>query len=331
MYGSALKLGAVEDTKNREKLAALTSFTTNHRNSTTFDHYLERKRQGQKQIFYLAEIGRKPEDLSESVFIEQLDARGYEVFLFTEPIDEVLVGHLQTWKGTPFQDAAKAGLKFGDEDMDPEDDKTQRRELETKFRPLTEWLKREAGDSVRNVILSNRLVKSPCVIIADTGGYTANVAKLMAASTPRNNKPNPMHEYALKAKILEINPHSPLITGLLNRVSNLSTDEDQQDLDTEAELKEVASILIDGALIRSGYGVSDNNRFFTRIDKVLRRSLGVSESAQGEAEVKPAPVRDVIAETSSVPTDEDVALPDELKSKIQMVDWDSPIKEHDEL
>jgi heat shock protein beta len=69
-----------------------------------------------------------------------------------------------------------------------------------------------------------------------------------------------MHEFAMKAKILEINPHSPLITGLLNRVNNLSTDEDQQDLDAEAELKEIASILIDGALIRSGYGVPDNNR-----------------------------------------------------------------------
>ena len=82
----------------------------------------------------------------------------------------------------------------------------------------------------------------------------------VAASNSRNNEPNPMHEYAMKAKILEINPHSPLIAGLLNRVSSLSTDEDQQDLDAEVELKEVASILVDGALIRSGYGVTDNNQ-----------------------------------------------------------------------
>ena len=81
-----------------------------------------------------------------------------------------------------------------------------------------------------------------------------------AASNSRNKQPHPMHEHAMKAKILEINPHSPLIAGLLNRVNGLSTDEDQQDLEAEAELKEVASILIDGALIRSGYGVPDNNR-----------------------------------------------------------------------
>lgn len=328
-YGSAFKLGAIEDTKNQEKLAALTSYTTNHRNSTTFDHYLEQKRKGQKQIFYLAEIGKKPEDLAESVFIEQLDARGYEVFLFTEPIDEVLIGHMRTWKGIPFQDAAKAGLKFGDEDKDLEHNNAQKKELEAKFQPLTEWLKKEAGDSVRDVILSSRLVKSPCAIIAETGGYTANVAKLMAAS--KNSRPHPMHEYAMKAKILEINPHSPLIAGLLNQVNNLSADEDQPDLDVEAELKEVASILIDGALVRSGYGVPDNNRFFTRIDRVLRRSLGVSESAKGEAKVKPAPERgnDDLEETIS--THEGVVLPEELKDKVEWVDWKRPSEKHDEL
>ena len=82
----------------------------------------------------------------------------------------------------------------------------------------------------------------------------------IAASNSKKNQPQVMHEYAMKAKILEINPHSPLIAGLLNRISNLATDKDQHDLDAEAELKEVASILIDGALVRSGYGVPDHNR-----------------------------------------------------------------------
>ena len=50
------------------------------------------------KIFYLAEIGKKPEDLAQSVFIEQLDARGYEVLLLTEPLDEILIGNLRAWK-----------------------------------------------------------------------------------------------------------------------------------------------------------------------------------------------------------------------------------------
>lgn len=70
-----------------------------------------------------------------------------------------------------------------------------------------------------------------------------------------------MHDYALKAKLLEINPYSPLIEGLLRRVQALPTDEEERDVDAEEELKEVTSILIDGALVRSGFDVPDSNRF----------------------------------------------------------------------
>ena len=69
-----------------------------------------------------------------------------------------------------------------------------------------------------------------------------------------------MHDYAKKQKSLEINPRSPLIQGLLRRVEQLPTEEDEKDLEAEEELKEVASILIDGALVRSGFEVPDSNR-----------------------------------------------------------------------
>jgi heat shock protein beta len=70
-----------------------------------------------------------------------------------------------------------------------------------------------------------------------------------------------MHELAMKAKNLEINPRSPLIVGLLRRVEQLASEEDEQrDPEEDEELKEVASILIDGALVRSGFEVPDSNR-----------------------------------------------------------------------
>lgn len=68
-----------------------------------------------------------------------------------------------------------------------------------------------------------------------------------------------MHDYAKKQKFLEINPYSPLIEGLLRRVQQLPDEEEDQDLEAEAELREVTSILIDGALVRSGFDVSDSN------------------------------------------------------------------------
>jgi len=68
-----------------------------------------------------------------------------------------------------------------------------------------------------------------------------------------------MHEFAMKAKFLEINPRSPLIEGLLRRVEQLPSEGEEKDLEAENELREITSILIDGALVRSGFEVPDSN------------------------------------------------------------------------
>jgi len=154
-----------------------------------------------------------------------------------------------------------------------------------------------------------------------------------------------------KQKTLEINPKSPLIEGLLRRVDSLPRDSDEHDVDAENELKEVASILIDGALVRSGFEVPDSHEFFARVDRVLRRYLlGVSETAQADATVKPAPPID-----PELPKDEEdsfasplfddldgdslgnsqIVMEDVLKDHIQVetdeLPEDEPLAVHDEL
>jgi heat shock protein beta len=142
-----------------------------------------------------------------------------------------------------------------------------------------------------------------------------------------------MHEFAKKQKFLEINPISPLIEGLLRRVKNLPAEDEDRDLESEAELREVTSILIDGALIRSGFDVADSHlcvyqqkkdtlfnhshRFFQRIDRVLRRSLGVSELAEADSHVAPAPpvdTRPIDAEDIKPR----VEMPDHLKDQLEV-------------
>ncbi|KXN90242.1 Endoplasmin [Leucoagaricus sp. SymC.cos] len=331
VYGSILKLGAVEDTKNREKLTSLTRFASNQRNVTSLDQYIENKKKGQRHIFYLAEIGKEAHQLADSVFIEKLDARGYEVILLTEPLDEIMFGNIREWKKIPFQDVAKAGLRFGDEDQDPEEEKALKKKLTEEYMPLLEWIKKEAKDIVQDVVITSRLVRSACAIVAAPGGYTANVQKMMTSSGGQAKRGGIIHEYALKAKVLEVNPRSPLIEGLLRRIKDLPTEEDERDLEAEEELKEVASILIDGALVRSGFEVSNSNAFMFKIDRALRRSLGVSETAPTDETVRPAPPVD-----PSMPTEEElmeealkrldeeddgkakVVLPDHLKDEISI-------------
>ncbi|KAF9055246.1 HSP90-domain-containing protein [Hymenopellis radicata] len=345
-YGAVHKLAAVEDLKNRDKLLPLTRFATNQRDKTSLDQYLENKKKGQKQIFYLSEMGKGTKDLAKSVFVEKLDARGYEVLLLNEPLDEILVQNVRVYKTLPFQDVAKAGLKFGDEDLDAEEEKALQKEMTEKFQPLLDYLKKEAGDVVRDVVISNRLVASPCAVVADSHGYTANIQRMMSAANKANKNDDFMHEIAMKAKFLEINPRSPLIEGLLKRVEAISfvEEEGDRDLEAEGELKEVISILIDGALIRSGFDVPDTNDFFSRVDRVLRRSLGVSETAPTDTNVKPAPPVD-----PELPDPEElfgddmfggkagIHLPDHMKEDVQieMEEIDEfgnvVVHEHDEL
>jgi len=308
VYGSIIKLGAVESPKEQKKLASLARWDTNLRNFTSLDQYVENRKKGQTQIFYLAGIGQSPSELAKSLFVEKLHARGYEVLLLTDPMDEILMSHLRNWKGMQFQDAAKKGLKFGDEDEDAEAEKARQEKLTETYKPLLDYLKAESKDIVLDVLLSNRLVTSPCAIVADSYGYSANMERLMAAQTGNKIKDSDiMHDWAKKQKFLEINPGSPLIEGMLKKVEALNDVEEgeEKDAQLEEELKEVTSILIDGALVRSGFEVADSNLFFTRMDRVLRRSLGVSETAKADDTVKPAPpVDDTPLEEPGVMSDD---------------------------
>ncbi|EKM59171.1 uncharacterized protein PHACADRAFT_249432 [Phanerochaete carnosa HHB-10118-sp] len=326
-YNNVLKLGAIEDVKNRDKIAALVRFATNQRNETSLDQYVENRKKGQKQIFYLADMGKSPEILAKSVFVEKLHARGYEVLLLGQPLDEILLQQLRVWKKMSFQDVAKSGLKFGDEEEDPEEEKERQKELTEQYKPLIDWFKKETNDFVRNVVISNRLVTSPCAIVADAYGYTANMEKMLSAQNHGQDDKRVMHDFAKKMKTLEINPRSPLIEGLLKRVEQLPTDEDaERDLEAEDELREVTSVLIDGALVRSGFEVPDSHNFFARVDRILRRSLGVSEHAPTDASVKPAPPVD-----PSHPADEEFAFdPEMLDPEMLGLNFGEPVVEEDE-
>jgi len=179
-------------------------------------------------------------------------------------------------------------------------------------------------------------------------GYTANLQRIMKASNKDND---PMFEFARRQKVLELNPRSPLIEGLLRRVEKLQEEDVEHDPEAEENLKEVATILIDGALVRSGFDVPDSDEFLMRVDRVLRRFLGVLENAPTDTTVKPAPPVDpeILDEAEYEPKPEPplfneppefddgkprVILSEEMKKKIEIdieeVD-DDFLPVHDEL
>jgi heat shock protein beta len=121
------------------------------------------------------------------------------------------------------------------------------------------------------------------------------------------------------------------LLGLLRRVEQLPGPDEEKDVEAEDELKEVISVLIDGTLVRSGFEVPDSHTFLTRVDRVLRRSLGVSETAETDTTVAPAPPVDPTVEEDAQPG---ITLPDDLKDKLDITmeevdENNNPI--HDEL
>lgn len=155
-YGVFLKLGVIEDVKNRKKLLKLLRFSTSYQsidasniavsNKTSLDDYVKRMKKGQKQIFVLT--GSSVEELENSVFSEKAVARGYEVLYFSEPIDEYIIQNVHDFQEKRFQNLAKDGFEFGDED---EVSKERVKSLNEEFTPLADWLKRVLASHVDKV------------------------------------------------------------------------------------------------------------------------------------------------------------------------------------
>lgn len=288
--GTTLKVGVIEDTKNRDKLAKLMKFQSSQSATGTvsLEEYVARRKKNQKQIYFIASAGTEVKDLSRSPFVEKLVARGYEVLYLTEPMDEMITSTLTNFDGLKFQDVAKKGLEMGDEDED-EDEKEALKNYKTQYEPLSKRMKTELDEFVSDVVISNRLTTSPCAVVADSYAWTGNMERLMAAQNQQKGADgsNFMMDFIKKAKkVFEINPKHPLIQGLLTKVEEAGEDDET----AKEELTQVIRVLWDTSLVRSGFTVPDTNKYFEQIELLLRRSLGVDESEKIDiGEIKPAP------------------------------------------
>ena len=106
-FGTSLKLGVIEDQNNRSRIAKLLRFQSSHHatDATTLDEYIERMKDTQQEIFFMAGTSRA--EVEKSPFVERLLHRGYEVLFLTEPIDEYVVQHLSEYEKKKFQNVAK--------------------------------------------------------------------------------------------------------------------------------------------------------------------------------------------------------------------------------
>lgn len=251
-FGRAIKEGLLSDADNKEMLLQVSSFASTHseEETTTLAEYVERMKEGQQQIFYAT--GETRQQLQKSPHLEAFLAKGYEVLLLTDPVDEVWVGVVDEFDGKPLQSVAK-----GEVDLDSEEGKSEaeREEQEKEFADLLTWLKETLGEHVKDVRLSTRLTESPACLITDAFGITPTLARLYRATG---------QDVPVGKRILELNPHHPLVTGLRDA---------HKDRADDPSVAETAELLYGTALLAEGGALDDPARFAELLAQRLARTV----------------------------------------------------------
>merc|ERR1712136_315719 len=238
-FGKCLKLGIHEDSTNRAKIAELLRLSTSKSGDEqiSLKEYVDRMKEGQNDIYYIT--GESIAVVSSSPFLENLRKKGLEVLYMVDPVDEYAVQQLKEFDGKKLKSTTKEGLDIGDED-----EKKKLEELKAEFEPLTKLMKEVLGDKVEKVMVSDRIVDSPCVLTTSEYGWSANMERIMKAQVLRDNS---MTSYMVSKKTVE----------------------------------DLIWLLFDTSLLTSGFNLDEPTQFAGRIHRMIKLGLSIDDDDEG--------------------------------------------------
>ncbi|KAH6797866.1 Chaperone protein htpG family protein [Perilla frutescens var. hirtella] len=299
-FGKFLKLGCIEDTGNHKRITPLLRFLSSKRDEEliSLDEYIENMGENQKAIYYLATDSLK--SAKSAPFVEKLIQKGIEVLYLIEPIDEVAIQNLQTYKEKKFVDISKEDLELDD------GDEVKERENQQEFNLLCDWIKQQLGDQVAKVQVSKRLASSPCVLVSGKFGWSANMERLMKAQTLGDTA---SLEFMRGRRILEINPDHPIVKDLNAACKNAPDSTDA---------KRAVELLYDTALISSGFTPDSpaelGNKIYEMMAMALGGRWGRSEDDGGDVESDATSEADVV--------EPQVVEPSEVRTESENDPWE---------
>jgi len=268
-FGKNLKLGIHEDSTNRKKLASYLRFYTSASGEEmcSFSDYVSRMKETQNDIYYIT--GESKEVVGTSSFVERLKKRGLEVVYMTEPIDEYVVQQLKEYDGKNLVSVTKEGLELPED----EEEKAKSEANKVKYEGLCKVMKDILDKKVEKVVVSSRLVSSPCCIVTSQYGWTANMERIMKAQALRDTS---TMGYMAAKKHMEINPDHSIIENLRQRAEADKNDK---------SVKDLVMLLFETGLLSSGFSLEDPQIHAQRIHRMIKLGLGIDEE---DAEVEDA-------------------------------------------
>merc|ERR1711931_282284 len=266
-FGKNIKLGIHEDRTNRKKLAGHLRFFTSASGEEmcSLSDYVSRMKENQANIYYIT--GESKEVVAASSFVEKLKKRGLEVVYMTEPIDEYVVQQLKEFDGKNLVSVTKEGLELPED----EEEKKKREEDVKKFESLCKVMKDILDKKVEKVVVSSRLVSSPCCIVTSQHGWTANMERIMKAQALRDTS---TMGYMAAKKHLEINPDHSIMENLRQRAEADKNDK---------SVKDLVMLLFETSLLSSGFSLEDPMVHAQRIHRMIKLGLGIDEDETEEA------------------------------------------------
>jgi molecular chaperone HtpG len=255
-FGSVLKEGLLEDTDNQAGLLdlLLLESTRDPKEQTTLREYVERMKEGQEEIYYLAGASRTA--IENSPHMEAFQARGFEVLILPEGIDEVWPEQVADYDGKALRSIAKGNVDLGAGEGEDGEAKKEEAERQEEFAGLLGFLTQSLAEHVKESRLSSRLTSSPACLVGDEHDMTPALEKMyraMGQSVPRTKR------------ILEINASHPLITALRSAHEKASEAGGEKTGEEGAAALEpvaqTAELLYAIALLAEGGELSDPARF----------------------------------------------------------------------
>jgi len=273
-FGKNIKLGIHEDSVNRKKLADMLRYHSSQSadEMTSLKDYVGRMKENQKCIYYIT--GESKEVVEHSSFVESVKKRGMEVLYMVDPIDEYAVQQLKEYDGKNLVSVTKEGLELPDD----EDEKKKLEEDKAKYENLCKVMKDILDKKVEKVVVSNRLVSSPCCIVTSQYGWSANMERIMKAQALRDTS---TMGYMAAKKHLEINPDHSVMKTMREKVESDKNDK---------SVKDLVVLLFETALLSSGFSLEDPMTHANRIHRMIKLGLGIDEEDIAEAEIVDEPM-----------------------------------------